>query len=481
MGLDVYGLIASLGATGLLLATVTQSLAGAGQYQLSHAVGLGDVTERRRVFSSLLPMQLLMATALLVVGALLYPAVFAVLTIPQEYMEQARWVYALNLITSAFTIATVGFQGMLLAHQQFLWVAAADTASRVFTLIGVLLLFLAPADRLIYFAWVSLIVAILQHSSLILVCLRRFPEARPSLKYFDFGLSKQMIQYASWSVLGAVSWRARVQGGLLLLNVFFNNLVAGAFSASVQLMGYQNRIGSAVGQPMQPAMTSRFAAKGAKDSELGEMTLSQCKLTGLVTLLLCVPFIVESSTIIRLWLDETRPLAATFLTISSLSCLCIAISDGYTAALRAMAKLKWITLIPILANAAALLVNWAAFATTDLGPELIVYIGLAVSLIVSDVWRPWYAGRIISVPYWRWAVQVGLPIVCLLLVEVGMLLLFRMWIEDDLLRLALGLTVGTLVTGAAGWKFLLNRRERNVIREVTDRVRAKIGRLHAAK
>jgi O-antigen/teichoic acid export membrane protein len=173
-----YGLLATLGATGILLVFLGRGLNDSAQRNLAHEIGRGDPTQLEAVFVSTLVLFLAMSAAVLLFGVLIEPLVIRAIQIPPGREEAASRVFLLTLLNLIVLTATTPFRAVVNARQAMGQVAAFDLLRSTLSLVSVLLLFVVEGDALVLYAMFLLIGALLRCLAMALLCAWRFPEAR---------------------------------------------------------------------------------------------------------------------------------------------------------------------------------------------------------------------------------------------------------------------------------------------------------------
>ena len=400
-----FGLILALGATGAMLEFVTGALTDGVQRQLSREIAHRDFAQIRRVFSTAWLTFAGLGITLWLVGQTLAPLILHGLTIPADRANAAWWVYQIALLNLVLAATATPYQAMVVAHQHLTVQATAEVLVVLARLAAVLLLAVVPWDHMVAYVAMQLIGYAVVRLSLNAYCLWRYEGSMPRLRNFDRSQFKQIVGIGGWNLLGQLSWRFRMQGGILLLNVFFGPAVNAAYGISAQVAGYVLNFAQAVRLTVLPAIVGAFA-KGNQQST-HRLALVAGKYTVLLLSLLFVPLWLEADYMLRLWLPEVPPFTVILTRLVVIWALAHVFSIGYNLALMATGDIGWYTRYTLLISVLVLVVAGIGF-----------YFGLppwflpAVTLVgtVMLVMRAVYSiGACIELPPARWYREAFLP------------------------------------------------------------------------
>ena len=213
-----------------------------------------------------------------------------------------------------------------------------------------------------------------------------------------------------WTVLGQLSWRFRMQGGVILLNIFFGPVVNGAYGIAMQIANYATTVSNAIRQAVSPAIVGAYS-KGNQTS-VHRLALVTGKYVVLLLSFVVVPFMFEAEQILQLWLGDVPPYTA-ILTRGVLMWMTVNMfTSGYLLANWATGDLGWYTR-RVLASSALILI--AAGIGFYLGlPPWFLPLSAMVGVLVMTVVTVYGIGATIELPPSRWLYESLLPTLCVL-------------------------------------------------------------------
>ena len=401
-----FGLFFVLGGGLSLIMLISTALSDAAQRHMAFEIGRGDETALRQVFSTSAIVYLGLGAVLAVLGLALRPAFLYGLTIPDDRLIAASWVYDLTLLNMALSVLATPFLAVFLARQAMVQDAVFAFFTSVAGLIAVLLAPKIHSDHLIgyaiLFAASQLLFMVLQITRGLLL----FPETRFKPHYFQRTRLRELVGFAGWSFLGSLAWQLRSQGGQILLNIFFGPAVNAGYAVANQAATYVVNFSGTITRAARPAVISLEG--GGRRGDVQRMTFSVSKLTLLATSLIALPFILVPEAAMGLWLGDIPPYAAIFVPLVLVGIMFMNASIGHAIALAAMGNIGktmritfWITMAPIP-------IATVLFTTTSSSPPwlLVLYI---ISTVATTLFRAWYIGRIVDIGPRDWLKRTLVP------------------------------------------------------------------------
>jgi O-antigen/teichoic acid export membrane protein len=420
-----FGLVLALGATGAMLQVVSAALTTGVQRQLAYAIAHKDVDSIRRVFSTGWVVYLGLGLGLWIVGIALTPAVMHGLTIPAARADAAWWVYQISLLNLVIVVTTTPFQAMLVSHQHLMIQGVVDVFTALTRLAAVLLMIIVPWDRMVAFVAFQLAGYTLVYWSLCLYCMWRYQGSVPRPRYFDRSQLMQIFSIAIWAMFSQLSWRFRMQGGILIINIFFGPVANAAYGVAMQLANYATTVSYAIRQTVSPAIFGAHA-KGNKQS-VHRLALVTGKYVVLLLCFLFVPIFIEAPQVLHLWLGDLPEYTVLLTRLVILWTIGMMFISGYVLANTASGELGWYTRRTLAASAAHLVLATAGFYM--FGPNGIVRPGLldpsffpATGLlgVASMMFFAVYGvGKTIDLPPSQWFFEALLPTLAVLVPAVA--------------------------------------------------------------
>ncbi|MEO0483444.1 MAG: hypothetical protein AAF138_07440 [Planctomycetota bacterium] len=323
-----FGLLSVLGATGALLIVVVDALTASTIRHLSIEPDPNNTPRMRALFQAALTLIAASAGVVALAGVALAPFIDHVLNIPPERVDAASWTLLLSLGSLAAGIVSTPYRAVYFTRQHIVLWTLFEVMQSVLRLGVAASIFIAPMDKLVWYAGGLFAVQILTTVLAAAVALVRYPETRAWPGRTAPGVLREICSFAGWTTLSSIVWRVRMQGSQIALNLAFGPTVNTAYGIATQLSGYQNNLSAALLRPAQPAVMN---ATGRRDeAAIFGLVRSTNKLLSMIALFVLVPLLVDTAGFLTLWLGVYPPEAIwlTKLVLSWSAAIWIAQSHG---------------------------------------------------------------------------------------------------------------------------------------------------------
>lgn len=239
LGVDNYGINNVVGGIVGMSGIITSTMAAAISRYITYAIGEGDSEKQKRVFSTSVNVQIIMAIIAVVVLEIV--GVWFLNTqanIPNDRMYAANWVLQCSVLDLAIGLVSVPFTATIVAYERMTVYAYMGIVDVLLKLILCFSIQAYGGDRLILFSILLTIANVLTALFYCFYSHKNFKEARFRW-VLNAKLLKEMGSYAGWSLFGNSAWVFNTQGVNMLVNVFYGVV----FNAS---RGVANTVNSAI-------------------------------------------------------------------------------------------------------------------------------------------------------------------------------------------------------------------------------------------
>ncbi len=405
----VAGVIAMLSFLNTAMATSTQRF-------LSFFQGKNDLKMQKSVFSNSLLLHigigLLVVTALEVSGFFLFGGF---LNISADRIEVARMIYHFMSVTVFFTIVSVPFTGLLVAHENMLWVAVVNIAETVLKLIIAWVLYIVDQDKLMVYGLLTAGISIASFLLYAIYCLGRYENC--TLKGV-FSVDKKMMgdltSFAGWNLFGSLCSLGRAQGLAILLNIFFGTVVNAAYAIANQVAAQLNFFSLTLLRAINPQI---MKSEGAENREkMLRLSMIGSKFGFFLLAFIAIPCIFEMNTILHLWLKDVPDYTVGFCSLMLCATLINQLTIGLQSAVQATGKVK--AYQAVVGSVLLLALPLAWFLLKSGYPVYSVFIGYCVIELIACTLRLFFlksiAGLSISLYFSNVIYKLIIPL-CLLI------------------------------------------------------------------
>lgn len=441
LGIEDYGVYNVVGGFIGMLAFLNGAMSGCTQRFITVALGKGDETELKKVFSTCVITHAMIALLILILAETIgLWFVLNKLVIPADRMTAAMVVYQCSIATSIALVMSFPYNADIIAHEQMSAFAYISIYEAFANLGIVYLLSIGNIDKLALYAMLLLAVKI----SVILVyrlyCKRHFKETAFSI-LFDKPLFKEMLSFTGWNLWGGLAGTLMGQGINILLNIFFGPAINAARGIAVQVQSAVHMFATNFQMALNPQLMKSYAAGEMQRMHL--LLFRSVKFTFMLLLCLILPVCLEIDNILGLWLKEVPEYANVFIIIMLGIVMIDSISNPFMTASAATGKVK---VYQSVVGAVLLSIVPVAYITLRLGGE--PYSVFIVHLIIGScafVARLLIVRNLINLSVREYIVKALLPCVWITIPAVAFSLVLKVFLPKCLIW-----AIGVAVLSAIG-------------------------------
>lgn len=304
LGASDFGIYGVVGGAITMLGFLNSAMAGATQRFMSYSEGEGNKEKQKAVFNSSLVLHWLIAVA---VALLLEGAMFiffgGILNIESDRIEAAKWIYHFAVISTIFTIITVPYDAAINAHENMLYYAIVGILESVLKLVAALIIVYSQVDKLILYGAFMAGIAILMLIIKQIYCRKHYPECQIAIRqYTTKNTIKEIAGFAGWNFVGSIGTLLGNCGGSIVINHYFGSAINAAENVGAQLRGQMLAFSSNMLKALNPVIVKKEG--GGDRAAMLKFSLTGSKLSYLMFATLAIPFLIETSFILKVWLKE---------------------------------------------------------------------------------------------------------------------------------------------------------------------------------
>lgn len=414
LGVDNYGIYNAVGSVIALANIITGSVGTAIGRYITNALGLGDMDKMKRVFASSVYVQIIMSVAFLVIietFGLWY--LHSCMDIPSGRMGAADWVLQCSAGILILQLFSVPYNQTIIAHERMDAYAYISILEAALKLGIALLLTVSPFDMLKFYAVLMLLAALLVRFTYAWFCHMHFEETRGKL-IFDKSLTKEVVSFAGWNLMGSGTYAINVHGTNLLMNAFFGVAMNAARGVAVTVENTVQSFVRNVLVALNPQITKSYAT-GNKEYCF-DLARKGAKYAWIIILLFAVPLSCEAPFVLRLWLGEYPDGAALF---SVLTLFALAMDLGFNTLVTLMQAQGDVKKFYVLTSSTAILIFplvWIAYALG--APAYMAYVIFIGLYLLVDVLRLAVVHSKTGFPVGKFLEKVVLRVALIIIISV---------------------------------------------------------------
>lgn len=341
LGIDDYGIYNVAGSVVALFGFLTGALGGSSSRFITIEIGKinnNDNIQLVNCFKTTRSVHAILALLVFIIAETIGVWIlYEKCNIPANRLNAAMWVYQISILTSLLNITQIPFTALIIAHERMFIYAYVSIFEVIAKLLICYLLIISPIDRLVFYAFLLLIIQVVTLGIYRIYCLRNFVECK--LGYvIDKTFFKPLMSFSFWNLFGSLSYSALTQGATILISFFFNPaLVAARSIANVvknQVSNFVNNFRLAV----NPQILKRHSSGDIEGSR--RLLFFSCNISFYLMLIIVLPLLFETQFVLRLWLDEVPQFTTEFLQIVLLEMLVYVYDVTFYQIFQAEGRLK---------------------------------------------------------------------------------------------------------------------------------------------
>ena len=202
LGVEDYGIYNVVGGVVAMFSIISGSLSASISRFITFELGKGDLSNLNKVFSASVTIQI--ALSLIIVVLIEIGGVWFLnnkMTIPSDRLVAANWVLQLSIITFVINLISVPYNAAIIAHEKmsaFAYISILEVSGK---LAISFLIMASPIDRLVFYAILMCIVAVIVRLTYGRYCKKHFTECVYHFHY-DKNILMNMFSFAGWSFVG---------------------------------------------------------------------------------------------------------------------------------------------------------------------------------------------------------------------------------------------------------------------------------------
>lgn len=338
LGVTDFGIYNVVGGIVAMFGFLNGSMSTTTQRYITFELGKGKFEELNKVFNTCqFILGLLSFIIILLAETIGLWFLYNKMQIPTDRINAAFWVFQSSIMATVVMLMSVPYNATIIAHERMSAFAYISILEVSLKLGMVYLLLVFSIDKLILYSFLMLGVQLLIRIIYTVYCRRHFKETKFNL-CFDKRLILEMTNFTGWNLFGNVACIAFTQGLNILLNMFFGPVVNAARGISVQVQNAINQFSINFQMALNPQITKSYAAGDYR--YMHKLIYRSSKFTFILLLLISLPVMMETQTILNLWLKDVPEYSSIFLRLMILTTIIDAVANPLMIAASATGKVR---------------------------------------------------------------------------------------------------------------------------------------------
>lgn len=459
LGVSDYGVYAVVGGIVTMFSVISGALTTAISRYLTYALGKNDSSLLKRTFSTSINVQIVISIVVFVLCEI--AGVYFLnnkMVIPDGRLYAANWVLQCSLVAFIINLLSVPYNASIISHEKMDVFAYVSILETLLKLGIVYCLLLSPFDKLITYVILYTMVALFIRLIYSMYCNRKFEECKGK-RHFDRTIFKEMLSFAGWNFFSNAVYIFNTQGINIIINLYFGVILNAARGIATQVestvMQFVNNFTTAI----NPQITKCYAA--GDYNRVQYLVEKGAKFSFFLLFLVCLPIMVETETILRIWLKEVPDFAVSFTRLSCLVSLAGAIGNsGYTACL-ATGMIKKYTIVVSILMSTVFLFTWLAYILGgDAQYAYYVYFIMNINLLLV---RLYFLKTMINLEPLSFISNVFIPVIAVTILSCLIPYYITTQFEPSIIRLVTNTIACVFFSCFSIFFFGLKKQERTLI------------------
>lgn len=471
LGVEDYGINNVVGGIVTMFSVLSGSLSSSISRFITFELGKGNIERLKTIFSTGVNIQLGMSVLIIIIAeAVGIWFLNTKMNIPTDRMVAANWVFQCAILTFVLNLLSVPYNAAIIAHEKMSAFAYISVVEVSLKLIIVYMLMISPFDRLETYAVLLLLVGAVIRFIYGYYCKRHFEECTYHF-VFDKPVLKEMTGFAGWNFLGNGAYMLNTQGVNILMNLYFGVAVNAARGIATQVDAALKQFVNNFTTAVNPQITKSYA-QGDLDY-MHKLVCRSAKFSAFLMMFFAVPIILETNTILTIWLKTVPDYAVIFLQwIIISSFMDTVLANSLVTSMFATGKIKRYQIIVTTVGCLVFPLSWIAFKL-GFEPQVGYILYFIIYTILLFV-RLYLLKDMVKLPVMMYIREVLYKLAPIIVVGFSIPGILILTMDAGWLRLILVCLLSVLVTAASEYFIGLSNKEKNF---VSEKIKLVIGKI----
>jgi O-antigen/teichoic acid export membrane protein len=469
LGVDDYGIYSVVGGVVGMLSFLNGALSNGTSRFLTYELGKKDLKRTIITFQNSFIIHLLLAVivfAFLETFGLWF--VKNRLVISADRISAAIMAYHFSVISSCVSIVQVPYTSLIIAHEKMGIYAYLTIVDVIVKLVVVFALQLVGSvDKLSLYAFLLAVTQIMIALIYVGYCKKTFVESTLTHISFNKQLSKKILGFSSWSLIGNLSGVLSNQGMTIITNIFFSPVIVAARAISITVnnivVGFVQNFRTAA----NPQIIKLYASGNVEESQ--KLMLTTTQYSYYLMLVIAVPVICIADVLLSLWLVEVPIYTTIFVQLIMVQSMFYTLDTCFYTGLYACGEVRQNALISPMFYILQFGIVYVLFRL-GFSPITMSIVGILTTMLVSLIVKPILLNKLAGYCYSDIYRMIGKCLLTSILPLVVSAILFSQKSGNILLQMVMALLSLVITVGSIMY-IGFNQQERNTL------IRIILGRL----
>lgn len=338
LGIVDYGIFTTVAGVVTTSGFIGGVLTLAIQRFYSTALGKNDITELKKVFSASINIVIVLSIVVFILFETIgLWFVEYKLNVPIERKDATTMLYHVSLVSFLCSFLQIPFASLLFSYEKIQTYAIISTLECIGKFCIAITTLYISIDHLVYYGTGLMLVAFFILFSYIINVYKNFKQVK-YLRTKDKSLYKQILSFSGWSVFGSIANTSMMQGGIILINLYFGPVINAAFGIALQINNAMMALINSMIVPFRPAMQKCYAEGNYR--YVNTLFNMVNKVMYYILLMVTVPLCIEMKWVLQLWLGHVTEDTVLFCQLILVYIVIIAMQNPITIIIHATGKIR---------------------------------------------------------------------------------------------------------------------------------------------
>lgn len=409
LGVTDYGIYNVVGGIVSLFTFINFAMQCSTTRFITFELGKKDENGVNIAFSNAVIVHIIISLIILLLGETIGLYIFyEKMNIPEGRFYAASWVYQFSIFTCIVNILSVPYNALITSHEKMNAFAVISILETILKLVIVWMLLIFSYDKLILYAILMFGVGVLIRIVNQLYAIRTFKKIH-FLWPKNIAMLKDMVVYASWSLVGSAAFIFADQGQNVLLNIYFGPGVNAARGVAMQVKNAVSSLCNNFNQAVTPQINKSYA--GGDVTYMHKLIFASSKYTYYLLFVMCLPVMLKAKTLLGLWLVDIPDHSVHFLQLILIISILTALGNPLSNAAGANGHIRNFQLIVGGINLLLLPLTWAIFNLFGHQMPEWAFVIQIVLCVAAQIARVFLVKPLIKLSIWGYVKHVVFPCV----------------------------------------------------------------------
>lgn len=351
-----YGLYGLVGSVVIMFNALRYLFTDSVQRYINVAKGSGNGEKISEIFSVGVNVHILLAIILVVALETGGSFLVAKLNVGEVSKWEVQTLFQLSIFTTVITLLTVPYDAVIIANERFNAFAYLSILDIALRFSSVLILFVIPSYKVIWYAIMLFIVALLVRIVNMIYCKHEFKDEVKYIGLKNKALTLEMVKFAGWNFLGNIGYWVAMSGTDLILNRFGGLLINASRSIANQIFSnFQQFIGD-LNTSFRPR--SMILYSEGKLDDYYKLSFLNTRSNFMICSVLSLTFIAFAHPILKIWLGTVPEYAVVFSQIILLYSIIRSLRGPLDIFFKVTGKLKYFQISECIITLSNLPISW---------------------------------------------------------------------------------------------------------------------------